>query len=78
MSEDMTQDAVDCASEAMNQFTVQKDMAQFIKKEFDRKYDPKWHVIVGRHFGSYVSYETRNFVYFFIGELAFLIFKAND
>ena len=33
MSEDMTQDAVDCASEAMNQFTVQKDMAQFIKKE---------------------------------------------
>eukprot|EP00994_Dinema_validum_P005418 NODE_3560_length_542_cov_73.077079_g3020_i0.p2 GENE.NODE_3560_length_542_cov_73.077079_g3020_i0~~NODE_3560_length_542_cov_73.077079_g3020_i0.p2 ORF type:complete len:92 (+),score=12.27 NODE_3560_length_542_cov_73.077079_g3020_i0:133-408(+) len=78
MNEDMTQDAVDCASEAMSRFTVQKDMAQFIKKEFDKKYDAKWHVIVGRHFGSYVSYETHMFVYFFIGELAFLIFKAND
>eukprot|EP00995_Heteronema_vittatum_P004933 NODE_1772_length_893_cov_214.978673_g1238_i0.p2 GENE.NODE_1772_length_893_cov_214.978673_g1238_i0~~NODE_1772_length_893_cov_214.978673_g1238_i0.p2 ORF type:complete len:90 (-),score=4.15 NODE_1772_length_893_cov_214.978673_g1238_i0:119-388(-) len=78
MSEDMTQDAVDCAAEAIKKFTVQKDMAQFIKKEFDQKYNPKWHVIVGRHFGSYVAYETHAFVYFFIGELAFLIFKAND
>eukprot|EP01006_Ploeotia_vitrea_P018040 TRINITY_DN49292_c0_g1_i1.p1 TRINITY_DN49292_c0_g1~~TRINITY_DN49292_c0_g1_i1.p1 ORF type:complete len:105 (+),score=3.08 TRINITY_DN49292_c0_g1_i1:29-343(+) len=78
MSEDMTQDAVDCASEALKHYTIQKDIAQFIKKEFDAKYSPKWHVIVGEHFGSYVSYETQCFVYFFLGKLAFLIFKAND
>mmetsp|Transcript_148240 Transcript_148240/g.259102 ORF Transcript_148240/g.259102 Transcript_148240/m.259102 type:complete len:104 (-) Transcript_148240:3-314(-) len=78
MSEDMTQDSVDCATEALRRFKVQKDMAQFIKKEFDAKYGPKWHVIVGRHFGSYVSYEYKCFVYFFIDDLAFLIFKACD
>eukprot|EP00998_Keelungia_sp_KM082_P001074 NODE_11263_length_466_cov_48.094395_g11240_i0.p1 GENE.NODE_11263_length_466_cov_48.094395_g11240_i0~~NODE_11263_length_466_cov_48.094395_g11240_i0.p1 ORF type:complete len:100 (+),score=21.91 NODE_11263_length_466_cov_48.094395_g11240_i0:65-364(+) len=78
MGEDMTQDAVDCAAEALRNYKAQKDMAQFIKKEFDAKYNAKWHVIVGKHFGSYVSYEPDAFVYFFIGDLAFLIFKAND
>ena len=53
-----------CASEAMTRFKVLKDMAQFIKKEFDLKYDPKWHVIVGQHFCSCVEYATHSFVYF--------------
>jgi len=29
-----------------------------IKKEFDKKYGPTWHVIVGRNFGSYVTRES--------------------
>ncbi|RZF38412.1 hypothetical protein LSTR_LSTR014281 [Laodelphax striatellus] len=40
MSEDMQQDAVDCAVQGMEKFNVEKDIAAFIKKEFDKKYSP--------------------------------------
>jgi len=53
-----------------------KDIAAFIKKEFDKKYNPTWHCIVGRNFGSYVTHETKNFIYFYMGQIAILLFKS--
>ena len=32
MSEDMQQDAVDCASQALEKYNIEKDIAAFIKK----------------------------------------------
>lgn len=61
MSEDMQQDAVDCATQAMEKYNIEKDIAAYIKKEFDKKYNPTWHCIVGRNFGSYLL----NFCLFF-------------
>ena len=52
MSEDMQQDAIDCATQALEKYNIEKDIAAFIKKEFDKKYNPTWHCIVGRNFGS--------------------------
>ena len=52
MSEDMQQDAVDCASQALEKYNIEKDIAAYIKKEFDKKYNPTWHCIVGRNFGE--------------------------
>merc|ERR1712146_607739 len=46
------------------------DIAAFIKKEFDKKYNPTWHAIVGRNFGSYVTHETKHFIYFYLGQVA--------
>lgn len=40
-----------------------------IKKEFDKKYGPTWHCIVGRNFGSYVTHETKHFLYFYLGQV---------
>ncbi|VDM34166.1 unnamed protein product [Hydatigera taeniaeformis] len=51
MSEEMQQRAIDCAKDAMNQFTIEKDIAAYLKKEFDKLYSPTWHCIVGRNFG---------------------------
>jgi len=76
MSEDMQQDAVDCATQALEKYNIEKDIAAFIKKEFDKKYNPTWHVIVGRNFGSYVTHETKHFIYFYLGQVAILIFKS--
>uniref|UniRef100_A0AAY4BUQ7 Dynein light chain n=1 Tax=Denticeps clupeoides TaxID=299321 RepID=A0AAY4BUQ7_9TELE len=59
MSEDMQQDAVDCAMQSMEKYNIEKDIA-----EFDKKYNPTWHCIVGRNFGSYVTHETKHFIYF--------------
>ena len=61
MSEEMQQDAVDCATQAMEKYNIEKDIAAFIKREFDKKYNPTWHCIVGRNFGSYVTHETKVF-----------------
>merc|ERR1712033_27174 len=76
MAEDMQQDAVDCATQALEKYNIEKDIAGYIKKEFDKKYNPTWHCIVGRNFGSYVTHETKHFIYFYLGQVAILLFKS--
>ncbi|XP_054611134.1 dynein, light chain, LC8-type 2b isoform X1 [Dunckerocampus dactyliophorus] len=76
MSEEMQQDAVDCAMQAMEKYNIEKDIAAYVKKEFDKKYNPTWHCIVGRNFGSYVTHETKHFIYFYLGQVAILLFKS--
>ncbi|KAL1511850.1 hypothetical protein AB1Y20_005135 [Prymnesium parvum] len=76
MSEDMQQDAIDCATQALEKYNIEKDIAAFVKKEFDKKYNPTWHCIVGRNFGSYVTHETKHFIYFYLGQVAILLFKS--
>ncbi|KAG8510297.1 Dynein light chain 1, cytoplasmic [Galemys pyrenaicus] len=76
MSEEMQQDSVECATQALEKYSVEKDIAAYIKKEFDKKYNPTWHCIVGRKFGSYVTHETKHFIYFYLGQMAILLFKS--
>ncbi|KIY63783.1 outer dynein arm light chain 8 [Cylindrobasidium torrendii FP15055 ss-10] len=76
MSDDMQQESVDIASAALEKFNIEKDIAAHIKKEFDRKHGPTWHVVVGKNFGSYVTHETKHFIYFYVGSLAILIWKS--
>ncbi|MCJ1292550.1 Dynein light chain [Xylographa carneopallida] len=59
MSEDMQQEAIDVATEAMDKFNIEKDIAQYIKKEFDSRKGATWHCIVGRNFGSFVTHGKR-------------------
>jgi len=40
------QDAVDCATQALEKYNIEKDVAAYIKKEFDKKYNPTWYDIV--------------------------------
>ncbi|KAI1334378.1 hypothetical protein F5Y15DRAFT_401681 [Xylariaceae sp. FL0016] len=56
MTDDMQQEALDVAQEAMGKFTIEKDIAQHIKKTFDERKGPTWHCIVGRNFGSFVTH----------------------
>merc|ERR1712156_753256 len=76
MSENMQSDVVECATQALEKYNIEKDIAAYIKKEFDKKYNPTWHCIVGRNFGSYVTHETRHFIYFYLGQVAILLFKS--
>ncbi|GAB4843631.1 Dynein light chain Tctex-type [Ancistrocladus abbreviatus] len=76
MSDDMQNQAVDIAISAFEKHSVEKDVAETIKKEFDKKHGPTWHCIVGRNFGSYVTHETNHFVYFYLDQKAVLLFKS--
>jgi dynein light chain LC8-type len=72
----MQQDAIDTASMAMEKYTTEKEIAGFIKKEFDKKYDPTWHCIVGRSFGMYMTHENKNFIHFYLNQFGILLMKA--
>nr|GFC27284.1 dynein light chain, type 1/2 [Tanacetum cinerariifolium] len=50
MKQDMQHEAVDIAITAFEKCSVEKDVAEQIKKEFDVKYGPTWHCIVGKNF----------------------------
>ncbi|KAJ4722146.1 Dynein light chain [Melia azedarach] len=76
MKEDMQKEAVDIAIAAFEKNSVEKDVAERIKKEFDKKHGPTWHCIVGSNFGSYVTHETNHFVYFYLDQKAVLLFKS--
>ncbi|KAJ9260718.1 hypothetical protein DTO195F2_4331 [Paecilomyces variotii] len=76
MTEDMQQEAIEVATEAMDKFHIEKDIAQYIKKEFDSRKGATWHCIVGRNFGSFVTHETKHFIYFYLGHCAILLFKT--
>lgn len=52
------------------------DCAEKIKTEFDTRWSPHWHCIIGRNFGSFVTHETKKFVFFYWGDKAVMLFKA--
>merc|ERR1711964_567649 len=51
------------------------EVAKMIKMEFDQKYKGSWHVLVGKHFGAFVTHEAKTLIYFNIGQAAFLIYR---
>lgn len=48
MTEDMENDAYEVARKALDKLSIEKDMAEYIKLEFDRLYSTSWHCIVGK------------------------------
>lgn len=58
MEQDMQQEIVEMAADAMMRFELEKDMAAHIKRTADKKLGTTWHVIVGRSFGSFVTHGT--------------------
>ncbi|KAG8813113.1 Dynein light chain [Serendipita sp. 399] len=88
MSEEMQRTSVEIALSALEKYTIEKDIAAEVKKEFDKRFGLTWHVVVGKNFGSYVTHdlvaeimfsprtETKHFIYFYISNIAFLIWKS--
>ncbi|ONK67960.1 uncharacterized protein A4U43_C05F5640 [Asparagus officinalis] len=79
MLQTMQQEALHLAGKALDEFDItdSTEIARFIKKEFDKLYDPGWQCIVGTDFGSFVTHHRGCFIYFSIGSLAILLFKGS-
>ena len=62
-----------------------KDMALYIKHEMEEKQQGSWHVIVGKrlgclkrkgtNFGSFVTYEHKCMILFWLEHIGFLLFR---
>lgn len=51
------------------------EVAEMIKLAFEEQYGGAFHVIVGRNYGSYFSFEAQTCIMFWLNEFSFLIFK---
>ena len=40
------------------------------------QYNGVWHCFVGRNFGAYMTHEAGHHVYFYLGQMAVLLFKT--
>ena len=80
MNDDMLKSAIDLAKEHVVPVADWQndgdEAVQTMKAEFDEKWEPYWHVVVGKDFGALVTHESRRFCYFYIEDKAFLMFKA--
>mmetsp|Transcript_18389 Transcript_18389/g.43138 ORF Transcript_18389/g.43138 Transcript_18389/m.43138 type:complete len:108 (+) Transcript_18389:241-564(+) len=50
-------------------------IAEGIKNQMAEWRPGKWHVFVGKEFGSFVTHESGTLLYFFVGQTGILIFK---
>lgn len=75
-SDELKTEIFDISLKALEEFKLEREIAGVIKKHLDIKHGSTWHVIVGKNFGSYVTHEKGHFMYYYIGPLAFLVFKT--
>ena len=53
-----------------------EDTAKKLKLEFDQRFNCSWQCVVGKNFGCDIAYEDRHYIYFYVGTLAILLWKA--
>ncbi len=76
MTKEMIEEAREVAVKAFETETHENAIATAIKHDFERKYKGLWHCIVGKNFGSYVTHETKAYIYFYVGQMAVLLWKS--
>mmetsp|Transcript_21375 Transcript_21375/g.42695 ORF Transcript_21375/g.42695 Transcript_21375/m.42695 type:complete len:111 (+) Transcript_21375:40-372(+) len=69
MPDDMLKDAITTTIEALssceNFETDGQEVVAYLKRYMDKAWTPNWHVVIGKNFGSFVTHETRCFLYFY-------------
>ena len=63
----------------MGEFDIDKDgleIAMRLKRIMDEMYEPYWHVICGRNFGSNAVHESNRFIFLTLDRASFLVYKS--
>ncbi|KEG12391.1 dynein light chain [Trypanosoma grayi] len=76
MTKDMQEDARNFVIQAFETESLENAVASFVKREFQRKYKGVWHCVVGKNFGSYVTHETKGYIYITWGQMSVLLWKT--
>ena len=82
MPDDILEDAITVAQKALNEHEFESqgvDIAKIVKKHMDDRWEPYWHVFLGKSFGCHSVHEKNRFVYFTFDQskISFLIYKAS-
>ncbi|RKP31398.1 hypothetical protein METBISCDRAFT_14110 [Metschnikowia bicuspidata] len=76
LAENIQAKVLELAQEGKKTYKIEREIAAYLKKELDLLYGASWHVVVGKSFGLYVTHEQGYFAYFYVDDLAFLVFKS--
>ena len=76
ITEDMKVRAIEYALQQEKSKQEFEAMAKSLKREFDSKFHPTWQCVVGKNFGSDIGYFDKHMIYFYIGNIAILLWKA--
>ena len=75
ITDDIKDKAFEMGFEALKKYTSEKEMADFIKSEFDNLFEPDWQIVIGKDFSVAFSFEIENFIFFQIEDIYFLFYK---
>ena len=75
VTEEIKDKAFEMGFDALKKYTAEKEMADFIKNEFDSLFEPDWQIVIGKDFSVAFSFEIENFVFFQIEDIYFLFYK---
>jgi len=76
---DMPEEAKDLIVSAIDKFSASSNWeaaASKIKQDFDKKFAPTWHCVIGEGFGFDVTYQQKHMIYIFHGNIGILCYKC--
>jgi dynein light chain LC8-type len=77
MDPDLVDEVIGVAQVAIETETNEQHIAAKIKQHFEQKYHGMlWHCCVGRNVACYVTHEQSKFLYFYIGQMAVVLFAT--
>uniref|UniRef100_A0A0A9W1R7 Dynein light chain n=1 Tax=Lygus hesperus TaxID=30085 RepID=A0A0A9W1R7_LYGHE len=77
MTDRMKKEVIALTHKALAKFLEESEVAAYIKAGLDRKYAAgSWQVIIGRNVGLSCCYEIGKFIYFYIGQHGFIIYRT--
>ncbi len=77
MDQDLQDEVILVAHTAMESEKTEQEIAAKIKQYFEQKYHGiLWNCCVGRNFSCSVTHEQTKFLYFYIGQMAFVLFAT--
>lgn len=76
MTKDMQDEVRTAVLAAFEAESQERAIATFIKRELEKKHNGIWHCIVGKNFGSFVTHETKGYIYLTFGQMAVLLWKT--
>jgi len=78
ISEKVQTDIVEMARQALSTASLEKDIAQKIKKHVDAETGATWHCVVGTHFASSITHAAQGLFFFQLDGKSILLFKSID
>ncbi|CAJ0931501.1 unnamed protein product, partial [Mesorhabditis belari] len=74
LEDEMTSDAIQTLSDALDKGGIENDIATYMKSTFEKKYGNNWNCIVGRNFGSHLSCVEH--VHLSVSKISVLLFRC--
>ncbi|THD28634.1 hypothetical protein D915_000483 [Fasciola hepatica] len=75
MTAEMQEKAVELISHAFAVYVSDVDVVAYLTDEFDKRYEPSWHCIMGTQFTTSIKREEGCYIHFHVNNKDVVLFK---